>query len=87
MKCPSPSKVSAGSEPKSQEKTMMLKEKVQLLDMLWEGKSYAAVGLHYGIKKKHQTLHIIHIYYKYYIWTFIDIFMDHVQYLQSLQML
>lgn len=34
---------------------MMLHEKVQLLILLWEGKSYAAVGCHYGINKS--TIH------------------------------
>ncbi|XP_013360806.1 PREDICTED: tigger transposable element-derived protein 1-like isoform X2 [Chinchilla lanigera] len=45
-----PSKA-ADSEPKRHRKMLTIKEKVELLDMLKEGKSYAAVGRHYGINE------------------------------------
>ena len=41
-----PSKVS-GTEPKRQRKMLTIVEKVQLLDMLKHGRSFAAVGRHY----------------------------------------
>ena len=43
-----PSKVS-GTEPKRQRKMLTIVEKVQLLDMLKQGRSFAAVDHHYGI--------------------------------------
>uniref|UniRef100_UPI00358E0465 tigger transposable element-derived protein 1-like n=1 Tax=Myxine glutinosa TaxID=7769 RepID=UPI00358E0465 len=45
-----PSKVS-GTEPKRQRKMQTIVEKVQLLDMLKQGRSFAAVGCHYGINE------------------------------------
>uniref|UniRef100_UPI00358EE15A tigger transposable element-derived protein 1-like n=1 Tax=Myxine glutinosa TaxID=7769 RepID=UPI00358EE15A len=45
-----PSKVS-GTEPKRQRKMLTIVEKVQLLDMLKQGRSFAAVGCHYGINE------------------------------------
>ncbi|XP_064092986.1 tigger transposable element-derived protein 1-like isoform X2 [Macrobrachium nipponense] len=41
----------SGKKPKCQKKVMTLQEKVALLEMLKEGKSYAAVGRHYGINE------------------------------------
>ena len=35
--------------PKRQKKVMTLHEKVELFDTIKEGKSYAAVGRHYGV--------------------------------------
>ena len=37
--------------PKRQRKTLGIAQHVRLLDMLKEGKNYAAVGSHYGIKQ------------------------------------
>lgn len=37
--------------PKRQRKMLTIAQKVGLLDMLKEGKSYAAVGRHYGINE------------------------------------
>uniref|UniRef100_A0A665WJH6 HTH psq-type domain-containing protein n=1 Tax=Echeneis naucrates TaxID=173247 RepID=A0A665WJH6_ECHNA len=45
-----PSKPS-GSEPKHQRKMLNIAEKVKLLDMLKEGRSYAVVGRHYRINE------------------------------------
>ncbi|KAI5100977.1 hypothetical protein C0J45_9963 [Silurus meridionalis] len=45
-----PSKAS-GKEPKRQRKVMTLHEKVKLLDMLAEGKPFAAVARHYGLNE------------------------------------
>uniref|UniRef100_A0AAQ6AN34 HTH CENPB-type domain-containing protein n=1 Tax=Amphiprion ocellaris TaxID=80972 RepID=A0AAQ6AN34_AMPOC len=39
------------TEPKRQRKTLTISKKVELLDMLKEGRSYAAVGRHYGINE------------------------------------
>ena len=39
----------SGKEPKRQEKVMALHEKVELLDMVKEGKSYAALRRHCGV--------------------------------------
>ena len=53
----------SGKEPKRQKKAMTLYEKVELLDMVKDGKSYAAVGRHYGVNEstvrymKHRVLH------------------------------
>ncbi|XP_066956293.1 tigger transposable element-derived protein 1-like [Macrobrachium rosenbergii] len=47
-KCPAPSKAS-GKEPKHTRKVVMLQEKVGLLDMLNEGKSYTAVAWLYDV--------------------------------------
>ncbi len=41
----------SGKELKCQKMVMTLHEKVELLDMLEEGKSYAAVGRHYGVNE------------------------------------
>ncbi|GFU10729.1 HTH psq-type domain-containing protein [Nephila pilipes] len=41
----------SGEEPKSQKKVMTLHEKIELLDIVKEGKSYAAVGRHYGVNE------------------------------------
>ncbi|XP_060638038.2 chromobox protein homolog 3 isoform X1 [Anolis sagrei] len=41
----------SGSEPKRKRRMLTIKEKVELLDMLNEGRSYAAVGRHYGINE------------------------------------
>ena len=41
----------SGSEPKRQRKMLTRAEKVELLDMLKEGRSFAAVGRHYGINE------------------------------------
>ncbi|XP_039598433.1 tigger transposable element-derived protein 1-like [Polypterus senegalus] len=41
----------SGVVPKCQRKMLTIAEKVQLLDMLKQGKSYAAVGRHYGINE------------------------------------
>ena len=41
----------SGSEPKRQRKMLTIAEKVKLLDMLKEGRSFAAVGRHYGINE------------------------------------
>ena len=38
----------SGKEPKRQKKVMTLHEKVELLDMVKEGKSHAAVGRNHG---------------------------------------
>ncbi|XP_062821287.1 tigger transposable element-derived protein 1-like [Anolis carolinensis] len=40
-----------GHEPKCKRKMLTIKEKVELLDMLQERRSYAAVGRHYGINE------------------------------------
>ena len=42
------SSTASSKEHKRQKKVMRLHEKVELLDMVKEGKSYAAVGRHYG---------------------------------------
>ena len=47
----------SGKEPKRQKKVITLHEKVELLDMVKEGKSYAAVGRHYG--ENESTVHYI----------------------------
>ncbi|CAI9723524.1 transposable element-derived 1-like [Octopus vulgaris] len=52
-----PTPKASGSEPKCLKKVVTLHEKVQLLDMLQEGKSYDAVGCCYGINKC--TMHYI----------------------------
>ncbi|KAK3599295.1 hypothetical protein CHS0354_028651 [Potamilus streckersoni] len=39
----------SGSEPKRQRSMLTIKEKIELLDMLKEGRWYAAFGRHYGI--------------------------------------
>lgn len=49
-KRPAPSKPS-GSDSKRQRKMLTIAEKVKLLDMLKEGRSYADVGRHYGINE------------------------------------
>ena len=41
----------SGKKPKRQKKVMTLQEKVKLLDLVKEGKSYAAVGRHYGVNE------------------------------------
>ena len=41
----------SGKEPKCQKRAMTLHEKVELLDMVKEGKSHAAVGRHYGVNE------------------------------------
>uniref|UniRef100_A0A8C7Y7A3 HTH psq-type domain-containing protein n=1 Tax=Oryzias sinensis TaxID=183150 RepID=A0A8C7Y7A3_9TELE len=40
-----------GNEPKRQKKVLTLHEKVELLDKLKDGKSYATVGRHYGLNE------------------------------------
>lgn len=52
-RCPA----SSGKEPKHQKKVMTLHEKVELLDMVKEGKSYAVVGHHYRVNES--TAHYI----------------------------
>ncbi|CAI9726775.1 transposable element-derived 1-like [Octopus vulgaris] len=49
-KRPTPSKAS-GNEPKHQKKVMTFHEKVQLLDMIQEGKSYTAVSRCYDVNE------------------------------------
>lgn len=46
-----PAPLASGKEPKRPRKVMTLHEKVQLLDMIKEGNSYAAVGRHYGVNE------------------------------------
>ena len=41
----------SGSQPKRQRKVMTVSEKIELLDMLRAGRSFAAVGHHYGINE------------------------------------
>uniref|UniRef100_UPI003590093E tigger transposable element-derived protein 1-like n=1 Tax=Myxine glutinosa TaxID=7769 RepID=UPI003590093E len=41
----------SGTEPKRQRKMLNIVEKVKLLDMLKEGRSFAAVGRHYGLNE------------------------------------
>ncbi|XP_066977814.1 tigger transposable element-derived protein 1-like [Macrobrachium rosenbergii] len=41
----------AGTEPKRQRKMMTIAEKVTLLDMLKEGRSYAALARHFGVNE------------------------------------
>uniref|UniRef100_A0A3B4A3J9 HTH psq-type domain-containing protein n=1 Tax=Periophthalmus magnuspinnatus TaxID=409849 RepID=A0A3B4A3J9_9GOBI len=50
MKRPAPTKVPAPT-PKRPRKMLTIPEKVGLLDMLREGRSYMAVGHHYGINE------------------------------------
>ena len=50
-----PISTTSGKEPKCHKKIIILHEKVQLLDMIKEGKSYAAVGCHYGVNES--TMH------------------------------
>ncbi|XP_066450925.1 tigger transposable element-derived protein 1-like [Eleutherodactylus coqui] len=47
--------MASGSEPKWQRRMLTIKEKVELLDTLKEGKCDASVGHHYGIKES--TVH------------------------------
>ena len=47
----------SGKEPRRQKKVMTLHEKVELHDMVKEGKSNAAVGRHYGVNES--TVHHI----------------------------
>ena len=53
----------SGKEPKRQKKAMTLHEKVELLDMVKEGKIYAAVGRNDGVNEstvryiEHRVLH------------------------------
>jgi len=49
-KRPAPSKA-FGKEPKRQRKVLTLQEKVKVLDMVREGRSFAAVGRHYGLNE------------------------------------
>ncbi|KFD46032.1 hypothetical protein M514_13091 [Trichuris suis] len=49
-KCPAPSKAS-GQKVKSLKATMTLQKNVELLDMLREKKSFAAVARHYNINE------------------------------------
>uniref|UniRef100_A0A8C5I5H0 HTH psq-type domain-containing protein n=1 Tax=Gouania willdenowi TaxID=441366 RepID=A0A8C5I5H0_GOUWI len=48
--CSAPTKAPAVA-PNRQRKMLTISQKVRLLDMLKEGKSYAAVGHHYGINE------------------------------------
>uniref|UniRef100_A0A3B3IPJ2 HTH psq-type domain-containing protein n=1 Tax=Oryzias latipes TaxID=8090 RepID=A0A3B3IPJ2_ORYLA len=41
----------SGNEPKRQKKVLTLHEKIELLDKLMGGKSYSAVGRHYGLNE------------------------------------
>ena len=41
----------SGKEPKRQKKVINLHEKVELLNMVKEGKSYVALGRHYGVSE------------------------------------
>ena len=43
----------SGKERMRQKKVMTQHEKVELLDMVMEGKSHAAVGRHYGVNESH----------------------------------
>ena len=49
-KCPAFSPAS-GKKPKRQKNVTSLHKKVKLLDMVNEGKSYAAVGRHHGVNQ------------------------------------